>query len=250
VMWPNVIFAGGRSSEIRGGYSTQNPAFPFAPCGLRLLFGDETKPPHRMETDAPDEDGSECDDECNCYIKAVFIPVGDGSSSNTLVLLANLFIDNQNGKDMYHTALKIQVDEDDDCPTYIVELTDFVDGVEDQKAHGQVKAGYAGPSWMHALTGQVYGIRKWRDGEIVDGDKAMPNSPIISEDCEVCAALLNLVSSVPSNDYGSEDFGEPWTSNSVAAYLLQKAGLDPARISPPPNGMVPGWNAGIEAAKR
>ena len=200
--------------------------------------------------DHVNDSGDDDDGDCDCYVKVVFIPVGDGSGSDTLTLLANLFVNNQYGKDLYHTALEVQVDEGDDCPAYVVELTDYIDGVKDQKAHGQVKAGYAEPTWMHALTGQVYGIRKWRNGKIVEGTRAAPNSPIVSDDCDVAQLLLDLVSSVSSNDYGSDDLGERWTSNSVASYLLQKAGLDPSRIPPPPNGIVPGWNAGIDAAKR
>jgi hypothetical protein len=41
-----------------------------------------------------------------------------------------------------------------------------------------------------------------------------------------------------------------WNSNSVIAWLVARAGLDAEAIQPPTRGRAPGWNAGLEVARR
>ena len=44
--------------------------------------------------------------------------------------------------------------------------------------------------------------------------------------------------------------GEMWNSNSMTAWIVATAGLPAARLRPPPGGRAPGWDAGIEVARR
>lgn len=41
-----------------------------------------------------------------------------------------------------------------------------------------------------------------------------------------------------------------WNSNSVVAWLLVRAGIDPDTARLPENGRAPGWDAGVAVARR
>jgi hypothetical protein len=65
-------------------------------------------------------------------------------------------------------------------------------------------------------------------------------------------ALLDAAPDVPRHTWGcdTEGVGDMWTSNSVVAWLLARAGIDPAGCGPPAGSRAPGWGAGIAAARR
>jgi len=210
---------------------------------------DEIPAEEDSENDDDGENDDDNDDDCPCYVRVNWIPVGGASPGSILGVMADLFVANPWNDDLFHAALTVQVPENGDCPVYVVELTDSEEEVADQKRVGQVTGGYSGPAWIHALTWPVYGIRKWRNGKIVDGDRAAPNPVTVSEDCDFARCVLDNVSRVPSIDYGSDQFGEAWTSNSVTAWLLQKCGANAKGVKPPPHGIAPGWQDGIRAAK-
>jgi len=44
--------------------------------------------------------------------------------------------------------------------------------------------------------------------------------------------------------------GEMWNSNSMIAWLIFSAGLATDRLRPPPRGRAPGWDAGLDVARR
>jgi hypothetical protein len=44
--------------------------------------------------------------------------------------------------------------------------------------------------------------------------------------------------------------GEMWNSNSVIAWLIAATGLPTDALRPPAPGRAPGWNAGLEVARR
>jgi hypothetical protein len=44
--------------------------------------------------------------------------------------------------------------------------------------------------------------------------------------------------------------GEMWNSNSVTARLTAASGLPTDDLRPPPRGRAPGWDAGLETARR
>jgi hypothetical protein len=41
-----------------------------------------------------------------------------------------------------------------------------------------------------------------------------------------------------------------WNSNSMIAWLIATAGLSTDLLRPPPRGRAPGWDAGLEVARR
>jgi hypothetical protein len=41
-----------------------------------------------------------------------------------------------------------------------------------------------------------------------------------------------------------------WNSNSMIAWLIATAGLPAELLRPPPGGRAPGWDAGLEVARR
>jgi hypothetical protein len=42
--------------------------------------------------------------------------------------------------------------------------------------------------------------------------------------------------------------GEMWTSNSMIAWVLSRAGVRVERLRPPAGGRAPGWDAGLAVA--
>jgi hypothetical protein len=41
-----------------------------------------------------------------------------------------------------------------------------------------------------------------------------------------------------------------WNSNSVIAWVIANSGIDTESIRPPAGGRAPGWQAGLEVARR
>jgi hypothetical protein len=66
------------------------------------------------------------------------------------------------------------------------------------------------------------------------------------------ARLFALLPEVPRPVWGRDELraGEMWTSNSVIAWLLARAGIDAAAIRAPAGGRAPGWDAGLVVARR
>ena len=97
-----------------------------------------------------------------------------------------------------------------------------------------------------------YEVRRWRDGVIPDISEAVSSPVRVTEDPNRASQILDLVQYVPSLVWGRDEghTGEMWNSNSVVAWLLAGAGLDPDRIQPPSGGRAPGWRAGIVIAHR
>jgi hypothetical protein len=60
------------------------------------------------------------------------------------------------------------------------------------------------------------------------------------------------VPAVPALVWGRDEVGagEMWNSNSVVAWLLERAGIGTAHIVFPPGGRAPGWDAGVAVARR
>ena len=179
---------------------------------------------------------------CPCYVKLFQIPVGGDSASSTLGVLGGIFVKNPYNRTFYHSALEVQLVENNECVRYVIELQNYVEGAEAQQAVGQVLSGGFG-SFVNALVGRVYGIRKWKNGQIEDIDTAAPNPRLVTDDCRAVERVLSLVTQIPTHDYGLD-----WTSNSVISWLLERAGLDPNTLPPPPGGIRPGWEEGAAAA--
>ena len=74
----------------------------------------------------------------------------------------------------------------------------------------------------------------------------------LSSDPRDARRLLDLVRTVPTPVWGRDELktGEMWNSNSMTAWLIAATGLSTDLLRPPPRGRAPGWDAGIEVARR
>ena len=97
-----------------------------------------------------------------------------------------------------------------------------------------------------------YEIRRWHDGAIPDIAEAVASPQRLTTDPGAAQRLLDLVPEVPTPVWGRDELGagEMWNSNSITAWLISRAGIDPEAIDLPPRGRAPGWNAGLVVARR
>jgi hypothetical protein len=97
-----------------------------------------------------------------------------------------------------------------------------------------------------------YELRCWRGGEIPDLAYATGGARRLSDDPEKAKRVLELVASVPTPVWGRDEMkaGEMWNSNSVIAWLICTAGASMDRVGLPLGGRAPGWDAGLEVARR
>ncbi len=88
-------------------------------------------------------------------------------------------------------------------------------------------------------------------GRISDLADAVGGPRRVASDPATCAAVLAAAAQVPAHTWGRDEqrLGEMWNSNSVAAWLLVRAGVDGAGLAPPAGGIAPGWCAGVRAAQ-
>lgn len=146
--------------------------------------------------------------------------------------------------DLYHSGLEVRVAEG----RFVIEQTPVAGDGEERGVVG------VGPIGAHWLAQRVpvfrYELRRWRDGVIPDIAEAVDSPRRVSADPVVARRLLELAPQVPMLVWGRDELnaGEMWNSNSQIAWLLAKAGVDMASISPPPGGRAPGWQAGLVAA--
>lgn len=200
----------------------------------------------------PVEDRAEGAGACPCFVRLRFVRVDGDSASRVLSTLAKLAVPGAIGKTLYHAALEVQVPEGRECPRYVIEMQNHLADPAEASAKGQVSAGNFGAAVLGpvvtSVAGPQYGIRKWRNGEIEGGNDpavAHPGRRILSRDCQQARRILELVASVPTNDYSTD-----WTSNSVVSWLLEKAGLNPGGLSPPVGGLTPNSQSGINEARK
>ena len=97
-----------------------------------------------------------------------------------------------------------------------------------------------------------YEVRCWRGGSIPDLGEAVGGPRRLTSDPRVARRLLGLVATVPTPVWGRDELkaGEMWNSNSLIAWLLATAGLPTDVLHPPAPGRAPGWDAGLEIARR
>jgi hypothetical protein len=148
--------------------------------------------------------------------------------------------------DLYHSALEVRAPEG----RFVIEQTPVPDN--DGSRRGVAAGGAVGAHWAGRLRIFRYEVRRWRDGVIPDVREAVDSPRRLSDDPECARRLLDLVPSLPTPVWGRDELaaGEMWNSNSVIAWLLASSGLTPEAIQPPAGGRAPGWNAGIDVARR
>lgn len=148
--------------------------------------------------------------------------------------------------DLYHSALVVELDGE----RYTIEVTPSPDA--DSASRGVVGTGAVGCRLAGRLRLFRYEVRCWRGGSIPDLGAAAHDPPRLSGDPRVARKLVDLVPQVPRPVWGRDEFqtGEMWNSNSVVSWLIAVAGLPTDRLTPPPHGRAPGWDAGLEVARR
>jgi hypothetical protein len=147
---------------------------------------------------------------------------------------------------LYHAALVAELDDE----RYTIELAPSPNAKE--ALRGVVATGAVGSRWLRDLRLFRYEVRCWQGGQIPDLDYAIKPARSLTRDPAVVQRLLSLARLVPTPVWGRDELGlgEMWNSNSVIAWLIASAALPIADLHPPVGGRAPGWDAGLEAARR
>jgi hypothetical protein len=148
--------------------------------------------------------------------------------------------------DLYHAALVVELDGD----RYAVEVAPSPDA--DEASRGVVGTGAVGSRLIGWLRLFRYEVRCWRGGSIPDLAYAVGEPCRLTSDPSAARRLIDLVSAVPRPVWGRDELraGEMWNSNSMIAWLIAATGLATDELRPPPHGRAPGWDAGLEVARR
>jgi hypothetical protein len=148
--------------------------------------------------------------------------------------------------DLYHSALELHVA----AGRFVIEMTP----IPDRRGHerGVVAEGAVGSRWARGLRIFRYEIRRWRDGAIPDADEAVESPRRLACDPSTAQRLFEIVPSVPTPVWGRDELraGEMWNSNSLVSWLIVSARIDLEGARLPARGRAPGWNAGVEVARR
>jgi hypothetical protein len=183
-------------------------------------------------------------------IDLYWLPLGAGGHS--VRLNGRLFeavvsrLEHRAPRDLYHSALEVHVPEG----RFVIEQAPVPDG--DGARRGVAAGGAVGARWAGRFRIFRYEVRRWRDGVIPDVGEAVDSPRRLSDDPARARRLLDLVPSLPTPVWGRDELaaGEMWNSNSVTSWLIARTGLDAESIQLPDRGRAPGWNAGLEVARR
>ena len=148
--------------------------------------------------------------------------------------------------DLYHVALVVEAGR----RAHTIELAPSPDG--DEASRGVVATGAVGSRRLGRLRLFRYEVRCWRGGSIPDLAEAVGGPQRLTSDPVVARRLLDLTATVPTPVWGRDELkaGEMWNSNSMIAWLIATAGLPAELLRPPLGGRAPGWDAGLEIARR
>lgn len=147
--------------------------------------------------------------------------------------------------DLFHSALEVHLDD----VTTAVEMTPVWTQRGDR---GVVAEGPVGARLLGLWKPFRYEVRCWRGGSIPDVAEAVGGPIRLTDDPSAARRVLDLIPGFPVHTWGRDELstGDMWNSNSLASWLLARAGLDTSDIEPPPGGRAPGWDAGLIAASR
>ena len=120
-----------------------------------------------------------------------------------------------------------------------------------EASRGAIATGPVGARWAGRLRLFRYEIRCSRGGTIPDLADAVGGPHRLSHEAAAAQRVLDLMAEVPTPVWGRDELhaGEGW-NYSVIAWLIARAGLAAVDIQPPLNGRAPGWDAGLEVARR
>lgn len=149
-------------------------------------------------------------------------------------------------RDLYHAAVVVELGAD----RYAIEIAPSPDA--DEASRGVAATGAVGSRHLGRLRLFRYEVRCWRGGSIPDLAYAIEGPQRVTSDPVAAGRLLDAVALVPTPVWGRDELGagEMWNSNSMIAWLLATAGLPADRLRPPAHGRAPGWDAGLEVARR
>lgn len=148
--------------------------------------------------------------------------------------------------DLYHAALVVELD----AQRYTIEVTPSPGA--DDASRGVVATGAVGSRHLGRWRLFRYEVRCWRGGSIPDLGYAVGGARLLTRDPLAARRLLECIGDVPRPVWGRDELGagEMWNSNSMIAWLLATAGLPTGDVRPPARGRAPGWDAGLEVARR
>jgi hypothetical protein len=146
---------------------------------------------------------------------------------------------------LFHSALQVNVEG----VTTSVEMAPVWANRGDR---GVVSEGAVGCRFLGRSRMFRYEVRCWPGGSIPDLAAAVGGPITLTNDPDIARRVLELVPDFPTRTWGRDELstGEMWNSNSLAAWLLTRAGLEISNIGPPLGGRAPGWDAGLVVASR
>ncbi|GAA1477756.1 hypothetical protein GCM10009623_22020 [Nocardioides aestuarii] len=146
---------------------------------------------------------------------------------------------------LFHAALVAELPEG----RTTIEVGPAWNRIDGSLDHGAVVTGPVGLQPLGRWRWFRYEIRCWPDGVIPDLAYAVGGPQRLTDDESVVRRALGAACEVPILTWGRDELriGEMWNSNSVIAWILARAGVDPAELRPPGDGRAPGWDAGIAA---
>lgn len=148
---------------------------------------------------------------------------------------------------LYHSALIAR----DGGTAVTVEVAPVPDG-RGRTVRGVVAEGPVGSKLLGRWRPFRYEVRRWTDGVIPDLHHAVASPVEITSDPDRVTAALETLAGVPTPVWGRDEchLGEMWNSNSVVSWTLTSCDLMRADLRPPDGGRAPGWQAGIDLARR
>jgi len=184
------------------------------------------------------------------HVDLYWIPLGAGGwfvrRNGRLVEAVTAWRQHRRPLDLYHSALEVRVPEG----SFVIEQAPVPDA--DGDGRGVVASGPVGLRAAGRMRLFRYEVRRWRDGRIPDAGEAVESPRRLTIDLATARRLLDLVPRVPTATWGRDELrtGEMWNSNAIVAWLLTAAGVDAAGVATPRGGRAPGWDAGIQVARR
>jgi hypothetical protein len=191
------------------------------------------------------------DSESRTRLDLYWIPLGAGAkvvrTSGRIYETCAALLERRRPRDLFHSALVAHTPDG----RYFIEMTPVPDEVGGEQ-RGVVGEGAVGSGLLGRFRVFRYEIRCWRDGVIPDLGFAVDSPVPISDDPYVVRDVLALVARVPTPVWGRDELhaGEMWNSNSVIAWVLERAAVIDAAGRPPGGGRAPGWDAGALVAGR
>jgi hypothetical protein len=146
---------------------------------------------------------------------------------------------------LYHSALEVR----DGASRWTIESAPAVSRLGPDR--GVVAVGPVGLRALGRFAAFRYEVRCWPGGTIPDAPFATVRVRVSTDD-DVARRVVDLAPAAPTPVWGRDELraGDMWNSNSLVAWLLDRAGVDAEGLPPPARGRAPGWSSGVVVARR